>query len=371
MNNNETFALDGVTVLSVGHTLPGLYCMAILRDLGASVIRVERPANDRGGSYEGMEDLFPVRSWSAGTDELRLNLKAEGGSSAFRRVASRVDVVIEGFRPGVMTGLGLDYDALATENPGLIYLAITGYGQSGPDRRKAGHDINYLAETGVLALSNPPALPGVTFADGLAGLSAAMNILAALHTRNRTGTGGYIDCAIIDGPLSLMATEFEHHWLHNANRGKGETHLTGSHPWYGVYPTRDEKYVALGAVEPPFYQNLVTNLGRGDLVGRQFVEADGLASLRREFSREIASKTRDELVASCAGSESCLSPVLDTAEVLESPGAARMRAADTAGNAVVRTPVRLPPAAVQQGGDTAEVLRKFGFSEPEIKALLG
>jgi len=371
MNNNETFALDGVTVLSVGHTLPGLYCMAMLRDLGASVIRVERPASDEGGSYPGMDEQFPVRSWSAGTDELRLNLKAEGGAAAFRRIARGVDVVLEGFRPGVMARLGLDYAALVRDNPGLIGLAITGYGQSGPDRAKAGHDINYLAESGVLALSGPPALPGVTFADGLAGLSAAMNILAALHKRSRTGRGAFIDCAIIDGPLSLMATEFEHHWLHHANRGQGATHLTGSHPWYGVHRTRDEKHVALGAVEPPFYRNLVTNLGRGDLSGQQFAEGSGRAALWRELSGEMSAKTRDELVTGCAGSESCLSPVLTTAEVLESPGTARMLAADTAGNAIVRTPVRLPPAAVTQGSDTEGVLRRFGFSEVEIKDLLG
>jgi len=369
MKKNAVPALDGITVLSVGHTLPGLYCLAVLRDLGANIIRVERPAASRGGDYKGMEAVFPVRSLTAGSDELQLDLKSAVGKAAFGRIASQVDIVLEGFRPGVMRGLGLDYEELAAANARLVYLALTGYGQSGPDSREAGHDINFLAETGVLALANPPGLPGVTFADGMAGMSAAMNILAALHRRDKTNTGAYLDGAIVDGPLSLMATEIEYEWQHRENRGVGAHHLVGSHPWYGVYKTKDDKYVALGAVEPRFYRNLVTGLGREDLLDKQFVDGDELEAIRGIIAGEIASRTRDELVVCCP--DACLSPVLDTAEVLQSPVMDRVLNRDAEGNPVVRTPVRLPVGTIKKGSDTTGVLKQFGFTAAEIDELTG
>jgi hypothetical protein len=161
--------LAGRVVLSVGHTLPGLIGLALLRDLGAEVLRVERPRGTGGaGPYAELGAAFPSRSLLAGTSELALDLKSEEGRAAFLRLAAAADALLEGFRPGVAARLGIDAEAVCAAHPKLVYAALSGYGQEGPMSQRAGHDVNYLAETGVLGLAAPRGLPGATFADGLA-----------------------------------------------------------------------------------------------------------------------------------------------------------------------------------------------------------
>ena len=257
--------LAGTLILSVGHTLPGLYCLALLRDLGAEVVRVERPASGGPSQYAGVAADFPVRSLTAGTDSVALDLKSEAGSAAFRRLARAASAVLEGFRPGVAARLGIDYASLCREHEALVYASLSGHGQEGPDSQRVGHDLNYLAETGVLGLANPIGLPGTTFADGLAGLAAALNVLAALHAAARAGRGQHLDLAIVDGPLFLMATELENFWRTGSVRGPGESHLTGRYPWYGVHPTSEGGAVAVGAVEPGFFKALCHAVGHPEL----------------------------------------------------------------------------------------------------------
>lgn len=364
--------LAGTVVLSIGHTLPGLYCLAALRDLGAEVVRIERPAPERGpGQYGALAGVFPTRSLLAGTHALVLDLKHARGPETFHRLVRRADVVLEGFRPGVAGRLGIDYESLRAVRPALVYAAITGYGQSGPDRERAGHDINYLAETGVLALSSPRGLPGVTFADGMAGVSAALNIVAALHRASRTGTGQLLDCAIVDGPLFLMAAELEHFWKTGHARGAGDTHLTGGRPWYGVHATADGRAVAVGAVEPGFHAALCRGIGHPELAGRQFAEGAERESQRETIASAFAAVTRDEGVARFAGADACVSPVLDTAEVAGSASMARaVRADDAAGERLVRSPVRFPLSELAPARRGAAVLVSFGFTSTEIEVLL-
>src|SRR5262245_51432595 len=212
--------LRGTRVLSVGHTLPGLYCCAMLRDLGAEIVRIERLASGSGGAgpYSALLGRFPMRSVNAGTSECRLDLRDPRGRDTFLRMSERADAVLEGFRPGVAARLGIDYAVLSRRRPALVYAAISGYGQQGPLAQRVGHDLNYLAETGALAAANPVGLPGTTFADGLAGVGAALNVVAALAAAARSGQGAFLDLAIVDAPLFLLASEFEHHWRTGESR---------------------------------------------------------------------------------------------------------------------------------------------------------
>jgi len=379
-------ALDGVLVLSVGHTLPGLYCLAILRDLGARVIRIERLAqknsaaenssreNSTQEKYKGMDVTFPIRSLTLGTDELQLNLKNEQGIAVFRKLAERADVVLEGFRPGVMRKLGIDYAALSSVNAKLIYAAITSYGQTGEYKDRPGHDINYLAETGILNLTNPIGLPGATYGDGMAGVCAALNIVAALHARVQSGKGQMIDCAIVDGPLSLMTSEFEYYWNTGESRTTGANHLTGSHPWYGVYRTRDGEHVAIGAVEPQFYQTLCHALGLPELAAQQYAEGKAAEAARSKITAAIAARTRAEVLALFNDHQACVSPVAHTDEVLVSPLAARAVATDASGTRYVQSPVRLDSTG-KPGSCTPALLANLlqtqaGFTKNEIEQLV-
>ena len=363
--------LEGALVLSVGHTLPGLYCIAVLRDLGAEVVRVQRVARGgEAGPYAALGKSFPSRSLSAGTSAVALDLKQESGRAVFLRMAGRADAVLEGFRPGVAGRLGIDYGTLSVDHPALVYAAISGYGQDGPFRARVGHDVNYLAETGVLGLANPVGLPGTTFADGLAGLSGALNIVAALLAVSRSGRGQYLDLAIVDSPLFLMATELEHLWRTNEPRGSGDTHLTGRFPWYGVHRTRDGGTVAVGAVEPAFHAVLCQKIGHPELAARQFLEGTELETAREAVAAAFAARTRDQVAELFEGEDACVSPVLSTAEVAASPLMKRaLREGSEAGEQLVRSPVRLPPAGLARECGDAEVLARFGLSHEEIHAL--
>lgn len=363
--------LAGSVVLSAGHTLPGLYCLAMLRDLGAEVVRVERAARAGEAKYAGLAARFPVRSLTAGTHSLTLDLKTVGGRAAFAKLAREAAVVLEGFRPGVARRLGMDYATLCADHAALVYASISGYGQEGPASERVGHDVNYLAETGVLGLANPTGLPGVTFADGLAGASAALNVVAALHAAARSGQGQHLDLAIVDGPLFLMATELEAFWDTGVARGPGDTHLTGRHPWYAVHATADGGAVALGAVEPGFHRALCGAIGHPELAETQYAEGGALDRSRAAIRDAFATRTRDDAMALFDGVEACASPVLSTAEVAGSQLMARAtREGSVREEALVRSPVRLPLAPLGSERHGAEVLARFGFTEDEIEALV-
>ena len=352
-------------MLSVGHTLPGLYCMAALRDLGAEVVCIERPAP--ATTYAGLADSHPVRSLRAGTSRCGLDLKQAAGRDAYVRLARRADVVLEGFRPGVAARLGIDWARLSAEHERLVYVAISGYGQDGPLRERAGHDVNYLAETGALSLADPPALPGPTYADGLAGLSAALNAVAALHAARASGRGQFVDLAIVDAPLFLMSGELDHYWRTGESRAAGATHLTGRYPWYGVHRTADGNAMAVGAVEPQFHAALCEGLGHPELAGMQLAADD--AKTRSVFADAFAARSRDANTALFDGTDACVSPIMSIGEVASSAVMARALRTSTEGEHLVRSPVRLsvPPLPRERVG--REVLTHLGFTADEIDAL--
>jgi crotonobetainyl-CoA:carnitine CoA-transferase CaiB-like acyl-CoA transferase len=369
-----SYALNGLRVLSIGHTYPGLYCMAILRDLGAQVTRIERKEQGIDPKYAGLGGVISTDSLKTGTAECRIDLKHPRGRALFHLLAHKADVILEGFRPGVASRLGIGYTALAKKNPKLIYAAISGYGQRGPWRLRPGHDLNYLAEAGVVHLSGapggPPATEGVTVADYTAGLHAAINILAAIQHRARTRKGQFLDLAIVDGPLFLMAAEFEYLWRTGESRGRGTTHFTSSHHWYGIYETKDGRHLTLGAIEAGFYANLCRLLGRPDLEKRRFGSKEEMAQTRAEFARIFRQKTLDEWLHRFDGQDVCLSPVFTTAEAIASPLRARaIRPKTKQGVKLARSPIRMALPALDTSRGGAAILREYGLSFAEIRTL--
>jgi alpha-methylacyl-CoA racemase len=361
--------LAGTVVLSVGHTLPGLFCLALLRDLGAEVVRVERPSQDGAAAYAALSEDFPIRSLTAGTHSIALDLKSDAGRATFRRLARAAAALLEGFRPGVAGRLGIDYASLCRDHPALVYASISGYGQEGPASQRVGHDVNYLAETGVLGLANPTGLPGATFADGLAGIAAALNIVAALHATAHSGHGQHLDLAIVDGPLFLMATELERYWRSGSARGPGESHLTGRHPWYAVHRTREGGAVAVGAVEPVFHAALCRAVGHPELAARQLAEGEAREQAWAAFRRFFAGRTRDEAMAALGAADACASPVLSTSEVAKSALMERaMREGSVRGEKLVRSPIRLPLPALPEERQGAQVLERFAIPRAAVEA---
>ena len=352
-----------------------MYCIAILRDLGADITLVDWAGGGRDPSrFKGIAGQFPTVSLLAGTSKCALNLKDPLGKQAFVQMAGKADVVLEGFRPGTAKRLGIDYEALSARNQGLVYAAISGYGQGGPSKNHVGHDINYLAMAGVLELTGEPGrtpvIPGVTMGDGLAGMSAALNILAALQKKAQTGQGQFLDIAIIDGPLFLMSMEFERYWETGVSRSRGESHLTGRYPWYQVFETKDGRWISIGAVETPFYVRLCELLGRPDLASRQFAEGEDLRDLFLFFRDKFKAKTLDEWTQLLAEKDTCVSPVLTPGEAANNPQNQRM-IRTKAGTSVkmMRSPVRLPEAPVPTGRNTEESLKGYGLSSADVRKL--
>lgn len=277
-------ALSGITVLDLTRLLPGPMATQWLVDMGARVIKIE----DRGpGDY--MRTLNPqlFASVNRGKEFLSLDLKQEADRETFRQLASQADVLVEGFRPGVMDRLGFGWDALHALNPRLVYVAITGYGYNTPYRDMAGHDINYLSLAGILdqfaPSGGPPVIPGIQIAD-LAGGSmyAVMGLLAALNARHRTGEGAFIDASMTHGSALLLPVA----------RTNGEAMLTGRYACYNIYQAKDGRYVAVGALEAKFWANLCTALERADLIPDQFAEdprrQEVIAELRTIFLQREA-----------------------------------------------------------------------------------
>lgn len=382
-----TLPLAGVRILDLSRLLPGPYCTLVLADLGADVVKVEDP---EGGDYlrwmppmAGQQSGF-FHALNRNKRSLRLDLRHPQGPVVLRRLVRRFDVVLESFRPGVMDRLGIGYAALSAENPGVVLCSISGYGQDGPYRDRAGHDIDYCAVAGVLALNGPAERPfplGVQVAD-LAGGSwpAVAGILAALVRRAATGEGAHVDVSMTEGALAMLTM----HVGAAAARGKplrrGKELLVGGSACYGVYRTRDGRFVALGALEPKFFAGFCQAVGRPELAERQF-DADGAGPVR-EVEEIFAARTFAEWSRFAAEHDVCVAPVLEGDEPrgdpqLEARGA--FVAVDTPweGRAMagLATPVRFasvePPRrpAPELGADGEAVLAEAGFPAEEIAGL--
>ncbi len=286
-------ALEGIRILDLTRLLPGAVATQWLAEFGAEVIKIEQPSI---GDYARESYLALFEGTNRGKKSVEIDLKKDRDS--FLRLAATADVVIEGNRPGVMDRLGLGYEALREVNPRLIYVALTGYGSDGPHALLAGHDINYLAISGVLDVIGPQVLPNVTVADIVGGsMQAMIGILLAIEARHRTGRGQRVDVSMTDGSTALLPVA----------RAGGSDLLSGKYACYHVYPAAENSFVAVGALEAKFWANLCRELACEDLIEKQFVpnQPSVIAALEEIF--EFA--TAEEWFRRIGTKDCCLTPV--------------------------------------------------------------
>jgi crotonobetainyl-CoA:carnitine CoA-transferase CaiB-like acyl-CoA transferase len=373
--------LDGIRVLDMAPLGPGPHCSQILADLGAQVIKIEQP-EPKEGPRAGRTIRMPAdAAIRRDSRSIGLNLKTDEGRAAFHRLAGQCDVVIEGFRPGVVKRLGVDYDAVKESNPKIVYASLSGYGQDGPYSTFVGHDINYQAVTGILAMTGtsdgPPVIPGNTIADNAAGgINAVAGILAALFARERTGVGQYIDSAMVDGLTTMMFLTIDEYLTSGHVSRRGQTLLTGMYPWYNIYETKDGKYLSVGAIEPWFYENLCRALGREDLAEQQYAEGAKRTEVFAAFREAFLSRPRDQWVELLMPAETCVAPVLEIDEVANDPHLRhRGLIMESNGHRRVGAMIKLSetPASVRgprpTSDDTTAILREFGYDEESVGAL--
>jgi alpha-methylacyl-CoA racemase len=393
--------LAGIRVLDLSRLLPGGFCSLLLADLGAEVLKVE----DTGMGdyirwappyYEGAEDSAKSAlflSLNRNKRSIRIDLKHEQGRAVLLRLVGEYDVVLESFRPGVLDRLGVGYEQMREQNPGLVYCAISGYGQTGPKRESAGHDMNYLGLVGLLGLTGAsngePVQAAGQIADlGGGALMAAFGILAALRERDGgpaqpgSGEGQVVDISMADGALSWLAMVAGAYFADGVLPRRGELTLAGSLVCYRPYECADG-WVALGALEPKFWQAWCRGVGREDLIEQQF-QAPG-SETHAQVCEIFKTRTRAQWEGFAGEHDCCLEPVLDLDEALaselvreremvvelEQPGVA-------GGVRQLGVPVKLSRTPGTHAGrpgpalgeHTAEVLREAGCSAEEIERLI-
>ena len=364
--------LNGVRVVEIASLAPAPFGCMILADLGADVLRI-----DRSGGAAGV--TMPPGVLDRGRRTVAVDLKDPEGVAVVRRLAKEADVFVEGFRPGVAERLGIGPDELTADNPGLIYARMTGWGQQGPFAARAGHDINYIAIAGALepigrADSPVPPLNLVAdFAGG--GLLMAMGILAALHERYTSGLGQVVDAAMVDGSALLMAATYALHSGGMWNEQRANNLFDGAAAFYDSYATSDGKFMAVGALEPQFFAELVDKLG---LTGEELpghLDPAGWPRLRARLAEVFLSKTRDEWSAIFFESDACVTPILSPWEAADHP-ANKERDTFFELDGIVqpspaprfsRTPAPTPQRADVGGRDVRASLTDWGLSVDEVE----
>jgi alpha-methylacyl-CoA racemase len=366
--------LVGLRVLELSGIGPGPFAASILGDLGADVARVDRP----GGSQTGIPEEFDALRRSRRS--LTLDLRKPAGVEALLTMVESADVLIEGYRPGVAERMGFGPEVCAARNPRLVYGRLTGWGQDGPLAQTAGHDLNYVAITGALHAmgrqGEDPAIPLNLVGDfGGGSLYLVVGVLGALLERERSGRGQVVDAAIVDG-VAHLTTLF--HGLMAAGAWqdrRGVNMLDSGHPWYDTYRTADDRHVAVAAVEPAFYQELMSKLGL-DPDPQRRLDPREWPRIREELTASFASGTRQQWTEVFAGSDACVAPVLSFTEAIETPQL-RERGVfvDVAGvpqpapaPRFSRTPGSVQSPPVQSGAHTRELLTEYGV--PDVQGLL-
>ena len=369
--------LSGIKVIELKGIGPGPYAGMLLADMGAEVIVVERSRQPNGIASASKDDIS-----SRGKKSIALNLKTPEGVETLLKLIESADMLLEGFRPGVTERLGIGPDICHARNPRLIYGRLTGWGQTGPLAKVAGHDINYISIAGALgSIGTPdPPVPPLNLVGDYAGgsLFLVMGMLAALIERNHSGTGQVIDAAITDGTASLMTVLYSLHNMGQWIPKRSSNLLDGGAHFYGVYETADNKFISVGSIEPQFYKVLIE---KGNLDPDEFADQydqENWPELKKSFEKIFKTKTRQQWCDLLDGSDACFSPVLDFTEAPEHPhNIARSTFIKIDGTVqpgtvpkFSRSTSHLPSAPKSEGSDTESVLKELGLSDIDIENLV-
>jgi crotonobetainyl-CoA:carnitine CoA-transferase CaiB-like acyl-CoA transferase len=381
--------LEGLLVLDFTRLLPGPFATQLLCNLGAEVIKIEDPnlgdyMRTVPPSVQGIS--YPFLMVNRGKKSLAVDLKTKEGRAILYKLVAKADIVMEQFRPGVMKKLGMDHATLAGRNRRLIYCSFSGYGQTGPSKDVPAHDINFEAHAGILGVSGGtdgrPGIPGVPMADLASGFNAAMSVLAALRTRDRTDKGEFIDISIFDTAVSMMVLNLARYLATGEEPVAGEALLTGRFPFYGLYETADGGWLSVATVEPKFWARMCELLGAPELLESQFPDEREKANVVRSLQARFRQKTTKEWEAIFARANLPITSVRKVADVVrdphvkarellpvvEVPGLWKMQVvAHPAKHSVTttRNPARVPG----MGEDSEEILRSLGYTSKQIEAL--
>ena len=379
--------LKGLKILDFTTLLPGPFATMNLTDLGAEVLRVISGSRPDMAAFAppflaGTDISFTVPYMQRGKRSMTLNLKDPRAVQIVHQLISDYDILIEQFRPGVMAKFGLDYKSLKKIKPAIIYCSITGYGQDSPLSGKAGHDINYLARSGLMSYSGKkdsgPSLMGMQIADVASGsYNSIIGILASVVCRNETGKGQYIDISMTDGAIAFNAMVGGACLVDNEEPGREGFFLNGG-SLYDFYETKDEKHISFGGLEPQFFANFCRTIGRPDLI-ESGVAPQNLEEVKQEVRDIILTKTRDEWMDIFDNTDACVEPVLSLSEALNDshtkkrnmvveldlPWGGKMRQLASPIK-FSGTPQEYEKAGVPAGTHTKEILRELGYADGDI-----
>lgn len=320
--------LAGYKVMDCSRLLPYQYCTLLLGDLGAEVLKIEEPGRGDYGRWADLNTPGKERGdfvmANRNKKSMTLNLKTEAGKEIFKKLAGRYDVLFETFRPGVMDRLGLEYKTIEKINPKIIYCSGTGYGQTGPYRSKAGHDINYISIAGILGMTGMqtgrPVIPGVPFADMAGGgVFPALVMIAALLGRERTGKGQYIDVAMTDVMTSFNIINLASVLPQKAEQEKRPYNVVGKTVCYNTFRTKDGKFISIGDLESKFWTNFCSSIGREDLIDKQYTTYQDGEDTTEDLKAIFSSKTQSEWVEFIKNVDDCFAAVLTLEETLDDP----------------------------------------------------
>ncbi len=379
--------LEGIQILDLSRLLPGPYCTMLLGDLGAKVIKIETPGIgdymrlippfiEDSATGEAISTAFVMVNRNK--KSVALNFRNARGKEIFFRLVQEADVILESFRPGAVDRWGIGYEAIRAINPRIVYCSLSGYGQDGPYRTRAGHDLNYLALAGVVAANGPlggPPIPlAVQVADLSGGMLAAISILAALVGRGQTGMGQYLDVSLFEASLSWASTMIGATFAAGNKTEPGKMQLNGGMACYNVYETQDGQYLTLGAIEPHFWAAFCKAVGRSDLDARAY-DADAVPAVAAIFK----TRTRDEWLTFFEGIDACIEPVRGFEETMQDPHLRHrglIQQIQVPGDGTVsqigsvfvfsKRQATPPPALGEQ---TREVLRGIGIGDEELTSL--
>ena len=393
------YALDGIKILDLTRNTPGEFCTMMLGDLGADVLKVERPMDSARTAFERsstgaatwgqMDRDLQYSAMHRNKRSIALNLKHKEAQDIFYSLARDADVVIEGFRPGVVDRLGVGYETINEINPRIVYLSLSGFGQDGPYKLMAGHDINYISIAGALDFvgydpNDKPAIPMNYIADYAGGsLCSAVAILAAIIAREKTGRGQYIDIGMAEGAFYLMAALIARHQTYGEIPRRGSNRLNGGVPHYNVYETKDGRYISIAALEPWFWENLCNYLERPDLVPHQLTEGEKRQEVFQLLTDTFKTKTMDEWFEELKDKDICVGKVYSIDEAMHDPHLVErgmvLEVEGPEGEKIIQpapslhmsdTPPGFRHLGPTVGQHTKEVLSGMGYSDTQIQEML-